>query len=77
MNKFYHSIQQKEAMSQALQKAQITLITNDFSAVSSERGGDGDFIQRDVKTGLSINNISNNLSHPYYWAAFILIGNGL
>ena len=76
MNGFYHSLQQKEAMSQALQKAQIALITNDFSAVGGERGNAG-FIQRDVKTGLPINNISNNLSHPYYWAPFILIGNGL
>jgi CHAT domain-containing protein/Flp pilus assembly protein TadD len=77
MNGFYHGLQQKEPMSQALQKAQIALITNNFSAVGGERGGDGDFIQRDVQTGLPIDHISNNLSHPYYWAPFILIGNGL
>lgn len=77
MNGFYHSLQQKEPMSQALQKAQIALITNDFSAVGGERGGDATFIQRDVKTGLPIEHSNSNLSHPYYWAPFILIGNGL
>lgn len=36
----------------------------------------GTVVWVDSETGLPMN-ISSNLSHPYYWAAFILIGNGL
>jgi CHAT domain-containing protein len=59
-----------------LQLAQQALITGNFLSVGGQRSPDGTFIVADVETGLPVN-VSNNLNHPYYWASFILIGNGL
>ena len=58
---------------EALRQAQIALITgNQIDTVSGERFV---FIPRDVvrEGGMP----SSRLSHPYYWAPFVLIGNGL
>lgn len=75
MNAFYAGLEQGLGKAAALQQAQIALITGDFSAVGGERG-DGTIAAVDARTGLPPQ-VSNNLSHPYYWAPFILIGNGL
>ncbi|MEM6754117.1 MAG: CHAT domain-containing protein [Cyanobacteria bacterium P01_C01_bin.38] len=75
MNGFYHVLKQKKiTKAEALRQAQIALITNDYSAVGGKRGGllvegDGD--------GDDIKQTNDKLQHPYYWAPFILIGNGL
>ncbi|MGB3615951.1 MAG: CHAT domain-containing protein [Elainellaceae cyanobacterium] len=56
----------------ALQQAQIALITSTQIEVGAERGFS--LVPRlPVADGLS----NTQLSHPYYWAPFILIGNGL
>ncbi len=58
---------------EALRQAQIALITGDYTALGNRRG---------LEVGERINNslpseVSNRLNHPFYWAPFILIGNGL
>jgi CHAT domain-containing protein len=58
---------------EALRQAQIALITGDFTAVGGDRGTINIISTR---TGLS-QDVSDRLDHPYYWAPFILIGNGL
>ncbi|MGD2184371.1 CHAT domain-containing protein [Lusitaniella coriacea] len=73
MNGFYGALQGSGmTKAEALRQAQIALITGDYSAVGGERGivavRSRDGIEPEVEEGLS---------HPYYWAAFILIGNGL
>ncbi|MGB6301495.1 MAG: tetratricopeptide repeat protein [Rivularia sp. (in: cyanobacteria)] len=74
MNGFYNVLkQQKITKAEALRQAQIALITNDYSAVGGKRGGllvEGDGDEKLKQAG-------NKLQHPYYWAPFILIGNGL
>ncbi|MGH1395915.1 MAG: CHAT domain-containing protein, partial [Trichormus sp.] len=62
MSTFYDKLAQGNiTKATALQKAQIELITGDF-----------------VKNNKAISPINiGNLNHPYYWASFILIGNGL
>ncbi|BAY85681.1 hypothetical protein NIES267_51820 [Calothrix parasitica NIES-267] len=74
MNGFYNVLkQQKITKAEALRQAQIALITNDYSAVGGERGGifvEGNGDDKLKQTG-------SKLQHPYYWAPFILIGNGL
>ncbi|MGB3638550.1 MAG: CHAT domain-containing protein, partial [Rivularia sp. (in: cyanobacteria)] len=74
MNGFYNVLkQQKITKAEALRQAQIALITNDYSAVGGKRGGifvEGDGDNKLKETG-------SKLQHPYYWAPFILIGNGL
>ncbi|MGB5973968.1 MAG: CHAT domain-containing protein, partial [Nodosilinea sp.] len=72
MNAFYGALQHGMTKTAALQAAQQALITGDFSAVGGDRGS-VDIIS--TATGQPIT--GSNLSHPYYWAPFILIGNGL
>jgi CHAT domain-containing protein len=57
-----------------LQQAQIALITGDLAAVGDPRGASISVVSK--ATGLPPQ-VSDNLNHPYYWAPFILIGNGL
>lgn len=75
MNAFYTALENGHSKAEALQLAQQALITGDFSAIGEPRGN-GTVVARDIRTGLSPN-VSSNLNHPYYWAPFILIGNGL
>ncbi len=71
MNRFYSMLQQGHSKVEALQQAQTALIEGDLSASELERAGVTIVSdRRSTSTG-------SNLSHPYYWAPFILIGNGL
>jgi CHAT domain-containing protein len=68
MNAFYTALQTgKITKAEALRRVQIALITGD-------RGGIG--VAQQLNNSLP-SSVSNRLSHPYYWAPFILIGNGL
>ncbi|MGR9115887.1 MAG: CHAT domain-containing protein, partial [Gammaproteobacteria bacterium] len=68
MNEFYRELKHAEqSKAEALRKAQLKMIDNTFEAqAGTERGA-----QRDGEQG------PVSFSHPYYWAPFILIGNGL
>lgn len=67
MNGFYTALKAgNTTKAEALQKAQIALITGDNSVLVKPQG----------TTGQS-NEKNSQFSHPYYWASFILIGNGL
>ena len=72
MQALYKNLSQKNiSSSEALRQAQITMIRSDKKGNSSDRG-----------TGIRIvgtvpTNEETQLSHPFYWSAFILIGNGL
>jgi CHAT domain-containing protein len=74
MNAFYAALQGDNiTKAEALRQAQIALITGDYTALGKQRG---------LVVAQRINNtlpssVSNRLSHPFYWAPFILIGNGL
>ncbi|MBE9126785.1 MULTISPECIES: CHAT domain-containing protein [unclassified Coleofasciculus] len=75
MNGFYTALQQGNVTkAEALRQAQIALITGDDTALGKERGTI--VVQQRLREGLKPN-VANRLSHPYYWAPFILIGNGL
>ena len=75
MNAFYSALREGMTKTEALQQAQIALITGDLTAVGYPRG-DGTIGFLSAETGLPAA-VSSNLNHPYYWAPFILIGNGL
>ncbi|ASC73485.1 tetratricopeptide repeat domain protein [Halomicronema hongdechloris C2206] len=72
MTEFYAALGQGMTKAEALQRAQQALIANDLSLVG---GGRGTIDVISTETGQPLT--GNNLSHPYYWASFILIGNGL
>jgi CHAT domain-containing protein len=57
-----------------LHQAQIALITGNYQALGSARGGVA--VEALISSKLP-DTVAQRLSHPYYWAPFILIGNGL
>jgi CHAT domain-containing protein/Tfp pilus assembly protein PilF len=75
MDAFYRALKQGNLTKvAALQQAQISLITGKAPPTGTD----------DSRTSVNYNPgsgqaapIARNLSHPYYWAPFILIGNGL
>ncbi|AFZ19763.1 CHAT domain-containing protein [Allocoleopsis franciscana] len=80
MDAFYAALESKEVgqdsqptKAEALRQAQIALITGDYRALGQQRGLG---VQQRIQSSLSPR-VASNLSHPYYWAPFILIGNGL
>jgi CHAT domain-containing protein len=74
MNAFYSNLKQSHTTkAEALRQAQIALITGDYRALGQQRGLG---VQQPIQSRLT-SRAASNLSHPYYWAPFILIGNGL
>ncbi|QJB43452.1 CHAT domain-containing protein [Dolichospermum flos-aquae] len=74
MQQFYQNLSTgKMTKAQALREAQIAMIQGKIQSSNTERSS------VNYTPGQSRNSeaISHNLSHPYYWAPFILIGNGL
>ncbi|MEM9220195.1 MAG: tetratricopeptide repeat protein [Cyanobacteria bacterium P01_F01_bin.150] len=75
MDAFYTALNNGYGKAEALRRAQQTLITGDQTVLAGERGG-ATLNLIDTRTGHPLAQ-SSDLSHPYYWAPFILIGNGL
>jgi CHAT domain-containing protein/Flp pilus assembly protein TadD len=73
MSAFYNALAQGMTKTQALQAAQQALMTGDFSTVGGNRAS-VDLISSETRQSLVA---EGALAHPYYWAPFILIGNGL
>ncbi|MGR3278716.1 CHAT domain-containing protein [Acaryochloris marina NIES-2412] len=75
MDAFYKRLKQDSPNPvDALQKAQIDLITSSDSTSDNEVRSSVEWEPGTDKTNPLI---GQNLAHPYYWAPFILIGNGL
>ncbi|GAB4204943.1 MAG: hypothetical protein Fur006_60560 [Coleofasciculaceae cyanobacterium] len=74
MNAFYAALENGNmTKAEALRQAQITLITGDYTALGQQRGLE---VKQRISNSVSPQ-VNSRLSHPYYWAPFILIGNGL
>ena len=74
MNALYANLKKDNTTkAEALRQAQIALITGDNTALGQKRGI---FAVERIRDSSSPNAIAR-LNHPYYWAPFILIGNGL
>jgi CHAT domain-containing protein len=71
MQALYKNLSQKNiSSSEALRQAQIAMIRSNKKGNSSDRAG--------IRiVGTVPTNEETQLSHPFYWSAFILIGNGL
>ncbi|MBD2158408.1 tetratricopeptide repeat protein [Leptolyngbya sp. FACHB-16] len=74
MDAFYTALNNGYSKAEALQQAQIALITRNTTVLEGQRGADVTIT--DLRTGWPLSQ-SHDLAHPYYWAPFILIGNGL
>jgi CHAT domain-containing protein len=75
MNAFYAALKTgKLSKAEALRQAQIALITANNPTQKQQRGSS---IEIEAITEGVPSGVVNRLSHPHYWAPFILIGNGL
>ncbi|MGB3494219.1 MAG: tetratricopeptide repeat protein [Elainellaceae cyanobacterium] len=74
MDAFYTALNHGYSKAEALQRAQQALITSDATVLIGERGVEVEIT--DLRSGQPLSQ-GNDLTHPYYWAPFILIGNGL
>ncbi|NJK52484.1 MAG: CHAT domain-containing protein [Leptolyngbyaceae cyanobacterium SU_3_3] len=73
MDAFYEFLKSgKYSKTEALQQAQIKLIHDRKNQTGQKRGG----LEVEPDRGAVPKSIGS-LDHPYYWAPFILIGNGL
>ncbi|MBE9001075.1 tetratricopeptide repeat protein [Nostoc sp. LEGE 12447] len=74
MQQFYQNLATgKMTKAQALQQAQLALLKSDHQGSNNNRSSVRYTPGQNGQTA----SISRNLSHPFYWAPFILIGNGL
>lgn len=72
MDTFYAALRKGDiTKAEALREAQIALITNNSTVGEEQRG-----IAVRARAEGSVSRIENRLNHPFYWAPFILIGNG-
>ncbi|NMG22015.1 hypothetical protein DP116_22195 [Brasilonema bromeliae SPC951] len=83
MNAFYAMLYQGNmTKAEALRQAQVAMITDNYSRVVQQQNKAILESTRDLRAAQQrsyrfLLKVANNLSHPYYWAPFILIGNGL
>ena len=79
MDAFYTALNNGHGKAEALRRAQIALIRNNATVLApGERGLTLE--PTDSEESLEIfasSSLKGDLDHPYYWAPFILIGNGL
>jgi CHAT domain-containing protein len=74
MQQFYQNLSTgKMTKSEALREAQITMIQGKIQSSNTNRSS----VNYTPGQSRNSESISRNLSHPYYWSPFILIGNGL
>ena len=74
MQQFYQNLSTgKMTKAQALREAQIAMIQGKIQSSNTERSS----VNYTPGQSRNSESISHNLSHPYYWSPFILIGNGL
>jgi CHAT domain-containing protein/Flp pilus assembly protein TadD len=71
MNAFYTALRNGYSPTAALRRAQQALIEGDLSILGEDIRADFELITAGSEAP------NSTLSHPYYWAPFILIGNGL
>ncbi len=75
MSAFYTAIKTgKVSYAEALRQAQVALITGNYEALGEPRG---DLVSIEYRPRAKPSSAPTKLTHPYYWAPFILIGNGL
>ncbi len=75
MQQFYKNLATgKLSKPEALRQAQLSLIQGNSAGTTGDRGS---FKFTLTNLDGQTQTIDRNLSHPYYWAPFILIGNGL
>ena len=74
MDAFYTAVKTgKVSNVEALRQAQVAMITDNYEGLGETRG----IVSIEARPRATSSTAPAKISHPYYWAAFILIGNGL
>ena len=74
MDAFYTAVKTgKVSNVEALRQAQVAMITDNYEDLGETRS----LVSIEVRPRSTSSTAPAKISHPYYWAAFILIGNGL
>jgi CHAT domain-containing protein/tetratricopeptide (TPR) repeat protein len=74
MDAFYTAVKTgKVSNVEALRQAQVAMITGNYEGLGETRG----IVSIEARPRSTSSTAPTKISHPYYWAAFILIGNGL
>ena len=76
MNEFYNQLGQGVHKNEAIQQAQLSMIRSDLTVAEAIDRSTG-LLVVDTETGEPVTPSNGKINHPYYWAPFILIGNGL
>ena len=76
MATFYAALNQGHSKAEALRQAQTALITGDFALLAGSDRGLTVLAADGLPTAPASTRAVATLEHPYFWAAFILIGNG-
>ena len=76
MTEFYHALKAGKTKNQALQSAQLALISGTTTKTKGDRS-DLEVQHSGKESSKNAGSIDAPHRHPYYWAPFILIGNGL
>jgi CHAT domain-containing protein len=72
MTQFYDQLKRTPIKAEALRQAQLAMLKGQVSIESSHlRSSLGDMLLPPALAGLA----DQKLAHPYYWAAFTMIGN--
>ncbi|MEO1591917.1 MAG: CHAT domain-containing protein, partial [Cyanobacteria bacterium J06632_22] len=76
MNAFYLALSEGHPKAEALRLAQLALIEDDLSVIDRGTSRSATLTVTDTTTGEPLA-LQGQSDHPFYWAPFILIGNGL
>ncbi len=72
MDAFYTAVKTgKVSNTEALRQAQVAMITGNYEGLGAARG----IVSIEVRPRTTSSTVPAKISHPYYWASFILIGN--
>jgi CHAT domain-containing protein len=74
MQQFYHHLARGKTKAEALRQTQLSLLQGKLTAKDAPLRSDVDV---SVEGRSASDSSPGSFSHPYYWAPFILIGNGL
>ena len=73
MTEFYHQLRSAKVKSEALRQAQLAMIQGKLTIESGQLRGSG--MRGNVALPQELSSLTNtNLSHPYYWSGFTMIG---
>lgn len=73
MTEFYYQLRSAKVKSEALRQAQLAMIQGKLKIESGELRGSG--MRGSVALPQELSSLTNtNLSHPYYWSGFTMIG---